>query len=93
MTPFTELSRKVGFEIKPIYIDPRDTSAFYLATQMKVAIPSLRGSFKYPGVKFVRIEDWASSSTSYFLALRANRNTALAQFKKSVQAFLKHKES
>lgn len=88
MTPFVELSKKVGFELKPIYIDPRDTSAFYLATQMKIAIPSLRGSFKYPGVKFVRIEDWESASSSYFLTLSANRSTALAQFKKNVQAFL-----
>ena len=91
MIPFVELSKKVGFELKPIYIDPRDTSAFYLATQMKIAIPSLRGSFKYPGVKFVRIEDWVSSSSSYFLTLGANHSTALAQFKKSVQAFLKQR--
>ena len=84
MAPFLRLSKKAGFELTPIYIDPRDTSAFYLATQMKIAIPSLRCSVKYPGVKFVRVED----STSYFLTLKANRNSALAQFKKSVQVFL-----
>lgn len=92
MTPFVALSKKVGFDLKSIYIDPRDTSAFYLATQMKVAIPSLRGSFKYPGVKFVRIEDWESSSTSYFLTLKTNCNPALVQFKKSVQAFLNQQQ-
>jgi DNA-binding transcriptional LysR family regulator len=92
MTPFQQLSAKVGFELKPIYIDPRDTSAFYLATQMKIAIPSLRGAFKYPGVKFVRIEDWDSTSTSYFVVLRSNRNPALTLFKKSIREFLKQRE-
>lgn len=88
MTPFLKLSQDVGCELKPIYIDPRDTSAFYLATQMKIAIPSLAGSFKYPGVRFVRIEDWDSTSTSYFMTLKSNTNAALSQFQKSIQAFL-----
>ena len=92
MTPFISLSGKAGFDLKPIYIDPRDTSAFYLATQMKIAIPSLRGSFKYPAVKFVRIEDWDSFSDSYFMTLRDNRSASLAQFRKSVLAFLKHQQ-
>jgi DNA-binding transcriptional LysR family regulator len=93
MTPFRELCAKIGIDLKPIYIDPRDTSAFYLATQMKIAVPSLRGSFKYPGVKFVRVEDWEATTSSYFVVLRGNSNPALTRFKKSVRAFLKQPES
>ena len=88
MTPFTRLSKRCGFELKPLYTDPRDTSAYYLATQRKIAIPSLRGAFKYPGTKFIRIEDWDSCSRSYFLTMKNNRNPELGQFKKSVGIFL-----
>ncbi|SHH86761.1 regulatory helix-turn-helix protein, lysR family [Sporobacter termitidis DSM 10068] len=88
MAPFAALSEKAGFPLKSIYLDPRDTSAYYLATQMKIAIPSLRCSVSYPGVKFVRLSDWDACSTSYFLSLKSGRSPALAQFKKSVQAFL-----
>ena len=88
MTPFVNLSRRSGFELKPLFTDPRDTSAHYLATQRKIAIPSLRGAFKYPGTKFIRVEDWESFSRSYFLTMKNNRNPELRQFKKSVSIFL-----
>ena len=88
MIPFVNLSRRCGFELKTLYTDPRDTSAHYLATQRKIAIPSLRGAFKYPGTRLIRIEDWDSFSMSYFLTLKSNRNPELRQFKKSVSIYL-----
>ena len=88
MRPFIELSESAGFKLNPIYIDPRDTSAYYLATKRKIAIPSLRGSFNYPGFKFVRIENWNSSSSSYFLSLRKNRRPELQKIRKCIGVFI-----
>ena len=89
--PFRNLARKSGFELKPIYIDPRDTSAFYLATQSKAAIPSIRATLQYPGIKFVQVSDWESHSASYFLTLKSNRSKPLLDFKKTVQAFIRQR--
>jgi DNA-binding transcriptional LysR family regulator len=88
MTPFLQLSKKYGMELKHISIDTNDTSTFHLTKHMKIAIPSASDEGSYPGVKFVRVLDWDAYSTSYFLALRSNRNRALTEFKKSVLAYL-----
>jgi DNA-binding transcriptional LysR family regulator len=90
MEPFKRLSEKSGFELKPLFIEPRDESVFYLATQMKIAVPTLSCSFKYPSIKFVRVSDWESYTTTYFLSLKTNESRALAQFKKVVKAHLQN---
>jgi DNA-binding transcriptional LysR family regulator len=90
MSPFLRLSEKSGFQLKPLFIDPRDSSAFLLAAQTKLAIPSLRCLFRYPGVKFVRVEDWDSFSASYFVGRKNNQSTALAQLIKTVRAYAIH---
>jgi DNA-binding transcriptional LysR family regulator len=89
MEPFKQLSQKSGFELRPLFIEPRDASAYYLATRMKIAIPSLGSSFRYAGIKFIRVSDWDSYAISYFLTLRTNESRALAHFKKSVSAYVK----
>jgi DNA-binding transcriptional LysR family regulator len=91
MTPFLRLSEKTGFKLKPIFIDPRDVSAFILAAQKNVAIPSLRCLIRYPGVKFIRVQDWDSFTTTYFLSLKTNRSTALSQLVKTVRAYTEKK--
>ena len=87
--PFVRISKKSGFELKPIFLEPRDTSAFFLATQAKIAIPTLRSSFEYPGIKFIRVSDWDTFSLSYFLTLKDNKNCILANFIKCVKAYSK----
>jgi len=91
MLPFLKLCAKSGFELKPVFIDPRDTSTFYLAAQRNIAIPSLRGHFNYPGIRFIRVEDWDSFSESFFLALKSNPSPELALLKKSVRNFIKQR--
>jgi hypothetical protein len=87
--PFVRLSKKSGFELKPIFLEPRDTSTFYLATKTKIAIPALRSSFEYPGIKFIKVSDWDTFSLSYFLALKANSGKMLANFIKHVRKYSK----
>ena len=87
--PFVRISKKSGFELKPIFLEPRDTSSFFLATQAKIAIPTLRSSFEYPGIKFIRISDWDTFSLSYFLTLKDNNNSMLANFIKCVKEYSK----
>jgi len=89
--PFARLSKKSGFDLKPLFIDPRDTSSFYLAKQMKIAIPALRSSFEYPGIKFVRVSDWDTYSLSYFLTRKENRSGMLINFIECVREFVKSK--
>ncbi|NLO48251.1 MAG: LysR family transcriptional regulator [Clostridiales bacterium] len=90
MEPFLRLSEKRGFKLNPIFIDPRDVSAFILAAQKKVAVPSLRCLVRYPGVKFIRIQDWETFTTAYFLSLKANHNPALLQLIKTIRAYCEH---
>ena len=87
--PFVRISEKSGFELKPIFLEPRDASSYYLATQAKIAIPTLRSSFEYPGIKFVRVSDWDTFCLSYFFALKENSSRILTDFKKCVSAFTK----
>ena len=89
MTPFVLLSKKYGFDLKCISLDPCDSSAFYLATQTKIAIPSVCNTSDYPGVKFVRVSDWDTYSTSYFLMLKSKKSRSMTLFCEYIHAFLK----
>lgn len=88
MTPFLQLSKKHGIKLRHISIDTCDTSVFNLTGHMKIAIPSASNNASYPGVKFIRVLDWNTYSTSYFIVLKSNQSRALTQFKKSVHTYL-----
>lgn len=88
LDPFNELSKRSGFELKTVFLDPHETSSHYLATKMKIAIPIKGSSFIYPGIKFIRVTDWDTLSLSCFLAHKTNSSKAVANLKKSVQDFI-----
>ena len=71
--PFRALSEASGFPLKTLALDPRDPATFYLATKMKLAIPTHIMSFVYPGIKMIRVSDWKCDSVAYFLT-KKNRS-------------------
>ena len=87
LEPFLQLREKTGFDFTPLFIDTRDASAYYMATQSKVAAPAPSNRVKYPGIKFVRVTDWDLHFTSYFLTLKSNRREAVTLFKNCVSEF------
>ena len=89
LEPFSRISKESGFELKPIFIEPRDLSSFYLAKKAKIAIPSLSATFEYPGIKFIKLSDWDTFALSYFLSLKNNSNHNLIRLKKCVRTFTK----
>ena len=83
--PFYALSERSGFPLKTLALDPRDPATFYLATKMKLAIPTHPTSFAYPGIKLVRVTDWDCDSTAYFLTRRVRSGRALSCLLRCIQ--------
>ena len=88
LEPFLRLSKKSGFELKTIFHDPRNSSSYHLATQARIAIPTLRSSFEYPDIKFVRVSDWDTFAISYFITMKDNKKHVVANFSKCVKSYI-----
>ena len=89
--PFIQLSQTKDFTFRPLFVDTRDASAYYLATtQSKVAAPAPTNLTKYPGIKFIRVTDWERYSTTYFFVLKSNRRESVMSFRKCVTEFIKN---
>ena len=82
--PFYALSEASGFPLKTLALDPRDPATFYLATKMKLAIPTHVMSFVYPGIKMVRVSDWSCDSVAYFLTKKFRSGHALSALIKCI---------
>lgn len=90
MSNLSRMSEKAGFSLKPLFLDPHELGAFYLATQMKAAIPAIRPPFEYPGIVYVKVSDWDTYSLVYFFSLASNRNQMLSQFKNTIATTTAH---
>ncbi len=90
LEPFLALSQKTGFTFKPLFVDTRDASAYYLATQSKVAAPAPTNRVTYSGIKFIRVLDWERYFTSYFLMLKSNKRESAMSFRKIVMDYLQN---
>ncbi len=84
--PFRALSEASGFPLRTLALDPRDPATFYLATKMKLAIPTHVTSFFYPGIKMVRVSDWNCDSFACFLTKKQRSGHALNTFIKCIRS-------
>ena len=85
--PFLKLSEDSGFPLRTLALDPRDPATFYLATKMKLAIPTHPMSFVYPGIKLIRVSDWNCDSYSFFLTRRLRSGHALNSLIKCIHEY------
>ncbi len=86
--PFLALSEASGFPLKTRALDPRDPATFFLATKMKLAIPTHITSFVYPGIKMIRVSDWNCDSVAFFLAKKVHSTHALHALIKCIHAHI-----
>ena len=80
MQPFIALSEKYGFELKTTSMNTSERSRFSLATMQPIAIPSPNNDMNYPGISYVRLTDWPTCLSVYFVTLRGASSTLLGLF-------------
>jgi hypothetical protein len=85
---FEQLARENGFDLKTIHCGSVDSTIMNTATIMPLAIPATKAVQQFPGIKFVKVADWHSSTFVYFLCLKANRNIKLSSLKKIVAQYV-----
>ena len=91
--PFRALSEASGFPLRTLALDPRDPATFFLATKMKLMIPTHVMSFAYPGIKMVRLSDWHCDSVAYFLTKKQRSGHALNTLIKCIHDHIEGEES
>ena len=85
---FEQMAKDNGFELKTVYCGSFDSTIIKTATIMPVAVPSTRVIMQYPGIKFIKVADWHSSTFIYFICLKTNRSIMLSSFKKVVEQYI-----
>ena len=85
---FEQLARENGFDMKTIHCGSVDSTIMNTATIMPLAIPATKSVQQFPGIKFVKVSDWHSSTYIYFICLKANRNIMLSSLKKIVAQYV-----
>ena len=87
MIPFLNLAAKYGFPLRHKALPTLDASVYRLAKDSDLAIPVPDSSFRYEGIKYVRLTDWTEGISCYFVTMRRNDSPALARFNAEVRAF------
>ena len=89
IAPFLELSKKYGMELKYTYLPTTDASAYRIAQNTVLAIPVPDDRLRFEGIKYIRLREWPTTFSIYFVTMKTPGSPALARFKKAVQAFSK----
>ncbi len=87
MGPFERMFDNMGAKLKKVFLDPMDSSAHCIATKKRIAIPTRRPAFIYPGIKYIRISDYANSSLTAFVCRKNDNGRALTLLKKCIQNY------
>jgi hypothetical protein len=85
---FEMIAKENGFDLKPIHCGSIDSAIMKTATIMPVAVPATTVTIQFPGIKFVKVADWHSSTFIYFICLKTNRSIMLSSFKKVVAQYI-----
>ncbi|NLY38429.1 MAG: LysR family transcriptional regulator [Firmicutes bacterium] len=86
---FEQLARQNGFNLKTVYFGTHDNLVLKLANEMPIAVTTTNVPAQYEGIKFLRVTDWCSYTTVYFICLKSNRKKMLKNLKKVINRFLK----
>ena len=85
---FESMAKENGFDLKTTYCGCMDATVLKTATIMPLAIVATSGSTQFPGIKFVKVSDWHSSTYIYFICLKTNHSIMLSSFKKVVAQYI-----
>lgn len=87
IAPFLELSKKYGMELKHSYLPTTDASVYRIAQNTNLAIPVPDNRLRYEGLKYIRLRDWPTTFSFYFVTMKTPGSPVLARFKKAVVEF------
>ena len=86
LTPFLELSRKYGMEMKYTYLPTTDASAYRIAKTTDLAIPVPANNIKYDGIKYILLKDWTIPFVTNFISVTGHDTPAFSRFRREVLA-------